>query len=308
MICACEHPPLLPLTICTLRPSVLRERCQEAGIPAWLLGRQQHRHDPLDVLPCCAPPFLLDAVSLPPLLLATLLTQIERRQRYGGNGPQPVIGAILDPADRVRGRLVALAPAMRLLVADTIPWHTLEPWARQLPTLRAFPFGPVAAVGLKSCRRPALPAHILPVLAALPHAASLAEVAEHCGVSEKTVQCVLGQARAALHLPGGRRKHFTRTPALAEALVAGLGRADVPVQRRASRCSHRAGWRDGGGGEVSSGCQGRQPRRPAGRSGCEDQRRGHGAHLWFGLPPLVREPRLQLLLHVDLQQGLPTQW
>lgn len=231
----CSAPPL---TICTERPTVLRRRCEAVQIPLRVLSPQPAAPGPLDVLPDCAPPYLLDTIGMPPLVLASLLVAIERQQALPARpGVSTLVGAILDPDDLVARRLVALAPSVRLLMGDTLPWQVLVPWARQLHTLT--PVSRVVSVGIAALRRPDLPSHFLTILAALPHAASVGEVAEQCALSQATVLRVLARARTALHLPGGRTRHFT-PPTLAAACVQALSRSDLalPSRRRSTPLIH----------------------------------------------------------------------
>ncbi|HEU4328901.1 MAG TPA: hypothetical protein VFS21_37535 [Roseiflexaceae bacterium] len=218
------------LTICTLRPLELRCRATLARIPLRLLSPQPEG-SLLDALPRRASNLLIDTVGMPPLQLASLLAQLQRRKERRTHGPAPILGAIVDQEDLAARRLVALSPAVRMLVGDDLPWSQLAPWARQLHAIR-----PISQVfSLAVLPLPALPLHpcFLTMVAALARAESMAEVAEHCAVSPATMKRILSEARRILHLPTGREHRFLPSD-LAEACLQALARQDLDLPRSAS--------------------------------------------------------------------------
>jgi hypothetical protein len=211
-----------PLTICTMRPAELLRRCAAVEIPLRVLSPQLEAPDPLEVLPDCAPPFLIDAVGMCPLTLAAMLVALTQTPASSDRGDLcPPVGVLLDPVARACRQVVALAPEVRLLIGEALPFEHLLPWARHLPAIR--PVRGVIALGVAPLRPLPLPALFLRLLAVLPHATSMVDVAERCATSRPTLHRALASTRTVLGLPAGRERRFVPT-ALAEACVQALGR------------------------------------------------------------------------------------
>lgn len=159
-------------------------------------------------------PLLLDTMGMPPPELTDLLTRLSPRLHR--------VIALIAPNDRVALRLCALCAAIPLLVSDAIDLMLLRPWlvhfgdVERAQTLRQ-PF----RIGLPDPTRPLLDPMLLPTLAALHHAPSLAAVAEQTGQSEATLKRLLQRTRAALALPCGTTKRFA-PQALATAIYTAL--------------------------------------------------------------------------------------
>lgn len=198
--------PCAPLTICTMRPSVLLRRCAEAEIPLRVLSPQPLMHGPLEVLPSWTPPYLIDAVEMPLPLLAALLAAAPPPRRTRRRVRRKLVGVLLEPEDVAARQLAALTRGVSLLISDELGFERLLPWVRHFPAIR--PVYGVIALGVPPVHPLPLPEPFLRVFAVLPHAASMSDVAERCRITRRTVQRVLASTREVLGLPEGRRKRF----------------------------------------------------------------------------------------------------
>jgi hypothetical protein len=166
--------------------------------------------------PMLRPPTLLDTIGLLPEVLVALLAT---------SPPSPLV-ALADPADWRALRLLALCPAVRVIMADDMA--TLRRWVGHLASLLPRYRTRAEPVWLVPAPAP-LPLHplVLPVLAALLSSPSYTMAAVRCQVSESTIYRVLRTTRATLKLPPGAVARF-RPAELAARILDRLG-ADAPV-------------------------------------------------------------------------------
>ncbi|NNJ12198.1 hypothetical protein EKD04_017855 [Chloroflexales bacterium ZM16-3] len=231
-------PPLPPPLMIAALPAAeigAPDRRRDAGVAvisfrrAWLAQRLlasgvSVRHvvpqlgHPL--LPDIRPPLLLDSVSMPPRMLTAILWELRTVRHI------PTLALISGDAPGV-GRLLALAPAVHVVIADTVPPETLALWLRMAPALaaRRLVTASPAWVGVVAPAVP-LPAATLAALYALaPYgsepSASLADAAQRIGVSRRQLCYHLAALRAALGVPPQRRyRPHALAAAICQAIVA----------------------------------------------------------------------------------------
>lgn len=155
------------------------------------------------LLPAIRPPLLLDAASMPPRLLPAILRELGRMR--------PILTLALIAGDAPGlGQLVALAPAVQVVLSDTVPPATLALWLRMAPILAHRPVDvPPAWVGVAAPALP-LPGATLDALYALaPYgaapAASLTAAARRIGMSRRQLCYHLAALRAVVGIPRQRR-------------------------------------------------------------------------------------------------------
>jgi hypothetical protein len=193
----------------------LGPRLRHARIGARFLLAQSE--EPGTILPVMRSPCLLDTGGLSPRQLMPLLSGLAR-------APIATL-ALVDPADLVAQRLLALCPAVYALASDSDSLSNLLPWLQHMGAVgseRLLTLAPLR-IGLSPLPPPHLTdADLLGILMSLMAATTMREAAERSGCAPRTFFRKLAQVRAALGLPMGALTRYDPR-ALADSLLQAFG-------------------------------------------------------------------------------------
>jgi hypothetical protein len=214
--------------VISVRQPWLRAQLADLGVGVRFLPLQGARRG--ELLPALRPPLLLDTAELDPALLAAILAELHRAR------PALPTVALIAPNDALAQRLVPLCGMIYAVVVDT-QLALVPPLLRQVG-LVGQQRGPQARLATLGFLPPAVTvtdADLLSILAELPAARALSEVAQATHLSLPTVHRKLKAARAALGIarpPGQKRP---TPPELAVEFIAALRQppraASAPVAR-----------------------------------------------------------------------------
>ena len=213
--------------VISLRQRWLRAQFAQLGVGCRFLPMQGTQRGA--VLPPLRPPLVLDTAGLEPTLLAAVLADL-----HALRSPLPTL-ALVAPDDELAQRLVPLCQMVYAVVADTqLAW---VPLLLHQVGLVGPARGPQARPAMLGYRPPSVTltdADLLELLAELPTARTLAEVAQATHLALPTVHRKLGRARAALGIVRSPGRKRATPPELATELIAALRRPDaevVPIAR-----------------------------------------------------------------------------
>jgi hypothetical protein len=174
------------------RQRSLRMALDAAGIAHWMVLLQDTRRGLM--LPPIDGPLLLDTVGFERSLLAAVLAELHDRR-----SPLPTL-ALVGPDDLAAQRLSLLCSAVYAVASAMIPLVDLRLWFRYVGMVGSQRLVSVqpACLGFTPALLPVHDADLLRILAELPQAATMGQVAAACGLSERTFKRKLMTVRMAL--------------------------------------------------------------------------------------------------------------
>lgn len=183
------------VAVVSTRMAVLNRRLDESLVShRWLVMAMEADRG---VIPPFRPPLLLDAVGLPPLVMATILRDMSVTVQ-----PVPTI-ILLDGADPVAKHLARGCSAAILVITDDSDLSVINAWLRVRPVAGPGRWANVPAAWVGASPPPLLcdDVPLVEVLAALSHAATMEEASAHACVSPRTFASWRALLRERLHLP-----------------------------------------------------------------------------------------------------------
>ena len=215
-------------SLLALQPARLAASLRPLGITPRELALQSPRLTPRPhgwgVLPPSSFPLLIDLVGMDLPLAAMLLSDLLRQQRAQQNVPLLII-----PTTPAWRRLIASSSITTVIIPADAPAEIISRWVRAPLQFRP------GQVWVRS-RPPALPAldpRLIPLLAAMSRAASVAQAAEWCYLARSTAYTILSKTCELLDIPFDSHRSAADWIAALEAAFAsqGAGAAREDIDR-----------------------------------------------------------------------------
>jgi hypothetical protein len=202
-------------SLLALQPTRLAIPLRQHGIIPRELAPQPPRLSPCrcgwGVLPPSPFPLLLDLVGMDLPLAAMLLTDLLMQQRE-----QRTIPLLIIPTALTWKRLIASSTIASVIIDEDVPAETISRWVRAPIRLRS---GQVW-VGSAPPALPLLHPHLIPLLAAMSRATSVAQAAEWCYLARSTAYAILSKTCRLLDIAVDNHRTTAEWIAVLEALLA----------------------------------------------------------------------------------------